>query len=96
MIGKKNMAWLLFLGSFCYFWPFALFSLQVHGSYYFKNLIWVSINTTWFNGGKTLIDNTAQESCLIIGVQSNLVSSDRKGTIFEITIPRWCIHFKRL
>ena len=35
-------------------------SIQGHLSYYFKNMMWVSINGTWFNGGKTLIDDTPQ------------------------------------
>jgi len=37
-----------------------VFSAQSHASYYFKNLMWVSINATWFNGGKTLVDDTPQ------------------------------------
>jgi Putative MetA-pathway of phenol degradation len=37
-----------------------VFSIQLHASYYFKNLMWVSINTTWFNGGKTLVDDKPQ------------------------------------
>ena len=37
-----------------------VFSVQAHASYYFKNLMWVSINTTWFNGGKTLVDEIPQ------------------------------------
>jgi hypothetical protein len=37
-----------------------VFSVQGHVSYYFKNLMWVSINATWFNGGKTLVDDVPQ------------------------------------
>jgi hypothetical protein len=37
-----------------------VFSVQGHASYYFKNLMWVSINGNWFNGGKTSIDDTPQ------------------------------------
>jgi hypothetical protein len=33
-----------------------VFSFQAHASYYFKNKMMVSINTTWFNGGTTTID----------------------------------------
>ena len=36
-----------------------MFSLQAHGTYYFKNGMWVSINGTRFNGGETIIDNVA-------------------------------------
>ena len=32
-------------------------SLQTHISYYFKNQMWIGVNSNWFNGGKTLIDN---------------------------------------
>jgi hypothetical protein len=39
-------------------------SVQGHASYYFKNLMWVSINTTWFNGGKTLVDDVPQGDLL--------------------------------
>jgi len=31
-------------------------SLQGHGSYYFKNQMWIGINANWFNGGETTID----------------------------------------
>ena len=37
-----------------------VFSVQAHASYYFKNLMWVSVNGVWFNGGRTLIDDTPQ------------------------------------
>ncbi|HEX6179949.1 MAG TPA: transporter [Chitinophagaceae bacterium] len=33
-----------------------VFSLQAHACYYFKNQMWLSINTTWFNGGTTKVD----------------------------------------
>jgi len=36
-----------------------VFSVQGHVSYYFKNLMWVSINGNWFNSGKTLVDETS-------------------------------------
>jgi hypothetical protein len=41
-----------------------VFSIQAHASYYFKNQMWVSINTTWFNGGKTLVDQVPQGELL--------------------------------
>ena len=41
-----------------------VFSFQAHVSYYFKNLMWVSANTTWFNGGKTVIDDLPQGELL--------------------------------
>jgi hypothetical protein len=34
-----------------------VFSLQTHISYYFKNMMWVSFNTTWFKGGKTIVND---------------------------------------
>ncbi|HET6995565.1 MAG TPA: transporter [Chitinophagaceae bacterium] len=34
-----------------------VFSLQAHASYYFKNRMMVSFNTTWFNGGTTSIND---------------------------------------
>jgi hypothetical protein len=37
-----------------------VFTIQAHASYYFKNMMWVSVNTTWFNGGKTLVDDIPQ------------------------------------
>jgi len=41
-----------------------VFSIQVHMSYYFNNQMWVSVNTTWFNGGKTLVDDKPQGDLL--------------------------------
>lgn len=41
-----------------------VFSTQLHASYYFKNQMWVSINTTWFNGGKTFVDEKPQGDLL--------------------------------
>lgn len=38
------------------------FSLQAHASYYFKNNMWVGFNTTWFFGGKTIIDGVPEAS----------------------------------
>jgi len=32
-------------------------SLQAHASYYFKNLMWVGINTNWYEVGATTIDD---------------------------------------
>jgi len=34
-------------------------SLQAHVSYYFKNQMWIGVNSNWFNGGKTLVDNVS-------------------------------------
>ena len=34
-------------------------SAQLHASYYFKNRMWASINSTWFDGGQTKIDNSS-------------------------------------
>lgn len=41
-----------------------VFSFQGHASYYFKNLMWVSINTTWFDGGTTTVDDTVRGETL--------------------------------
>ena len=41
-----------------------VFNAQAHASYYFKNLMWVSLNTTWFSGGKTLIDDVSAGNLL--------------------------------
>ncbi|WP_426484370.1 transporter [Flavobacterium sp. 2] len=38
------------------------YSLQAHASYYFKNQMWVGFNTTWFFGGKTIIDGVPEAS----------------------------------
>lgn len=38
------------------------YSLQAHASYYFKNQMWVGFNTTWFFGGKTIIDGVSEAS----------------------------------
>ena len=38
------------------------YSLQGHASYYFKNHMWVGFNTTWFFGGKTIIDGVSDDS----------------------------------
>ena len=47
--------------------------------------MWVSINATWFNGGKTLVDDTPQGDLFDkLGCRSYLVSSDRKGAVSEI------------
>ena len=34
-------------------------SVQGHLAYYFKSLMWVALNGTWFNGGQTRIDEVA-------------------------------------
>jgi hypothetical protein len=38
------------------------FSFQAHASYYFKNNMWVGFNTTWFFGGRTVIDGVSEAS----------------------------------
>ncbi len=38
------------------------YSLQAHASYYFKNQMWLGFNTTWFFGGKTIIDGVEDDS----------------------------------
>ena len=39
-------------------------NIQVHGAYYFKSLMWVSVNTVWFVGGQTKIDDVPQGALL--------------------------------
>jgi len=34
-------------------------SLQAHVSYYFKNQMWIGVNSNWFNGGETLVDDVS-------------------------------------
>ncbi|WP_348799634.1 transporter [Flavobacterium adhaerens] len=34
-----------------------VFNFQGHVSYYFKNQMWISVNGTWFSGGKTEVDD---------------------------------------
>jgi hypothetical protein len=56
-----------------------VFTIQAHASYYFKNLMWVSVNTTWFNGGKTLIDDAPQ---------GDLLDNWRVGATWSLPIAR--------
>lgn len=39
-----------------------MFSIQGHGSYYFKNQMWIGINANWFDGGETFINNKSSGS----------------------------------
>ena len=41
-----------------------VFNIQAHTAYYFKNLMWVSVNTVWFIGGQTKIDEVPQGALL--------------------------------
>lgn len=41
-----------------------VFNVQGHASYYFKNLMWVSLNTTWVEGGTTHVDGVTQGETL--------------------------------
>jgi hypothetical protein len=41
-----------------------VFNIQVHGAYYFPNLMWVSVNSLWFIGGQTKIDDVPQGALL--------------------------------
>ena len=41
-----------------------VFDVQAHASYYFKNLMWISINTTWFNGGQTSVNGVPKGNLL--------------------------------
>jgi len=54
-------------------------SLQAHASYYFKNLMWVGINTNWYEVGATTID----------GVPSGTLLDDwRVGTTFSVPVSK--------
>jgi len=50
-------------------------SLQTHISYYFKNQMWIGVNSNWFNGGKTLIDNISS---------GDLKDNYRMGATFSV------------
>jgi hypothetical protein len=39
-------------------------SLQAHASYYFKNQMWVGVNTNWYKVGSTTIDNVSSGDSL--------------------------------
>ena len=41
-----------------------VFDFQSHITYYFKNKMWLSFNTTWFNGGQTIVDSVKQGELL--------------------------------
>ena len=41
-----------------------VFNAQAHASYYFKNNMWLSANTTWFRGGQTIIEGVEQGNLL--------------------------------
>jgi hypothetical protein len=50
-------------------------SLQTHISYYFKNQMWIGVNSNWFNGGKTLVDNISS---------GDLKDNYRMGATFSV------------
>jgi hypothetical protein len=56
-----------------------VFNLQLHGSYYFKNFMWISINSVWFIGGQTKIDDVPQGA---------LLNNWRAGATWGIPIAR--------
>ena len=56
-----------------------VFNLQIHGSYYFRNFMWVSINSVWFIGGQTRIDDVSQ---------GDLLDNWRAGATWGIPIAR--------
>lgn len=39
-------------------------NLQAHGSYFFRNRMMLSLNTVWFDGGQTIVDNVEQGALL--------------------------------
>jgi hypothetical protein len=41
-----------------------VFDVQAHVSYYFKNRMWISLNTTWFNGGQTSVNGVSKGNLL--------------------------------
>ena len=41
-----------------------VFGIQGHLSYYFKSMMWVSVNGTWFNGGRTRVDEVARDDLM--------------------------------
>jgi hypothetical protein len=56
-----------------------VFSIQGHVSYYFKNLMGLSVSGTWFNGGKTLINSIPT---------GDLLDSWRLGGMWTIPLKR--------
>jgi hypothetical protein len=52
---------------------------QAHASYYFKNRMWISINTTWFNGGQTSVNGVSK---------GNLLDNWRIGGTWSVPIAK--------
>jgi hypothetical protein len=60
-------------------------TLQGHASYYFKNQMWVGVNTNWYKVGETTIDGV---------VSSDLMNDWRIGGTFSVPISK--MHALRL
>jgi hypothetical protein len=56
-----------------------VFSFQAHGSYFFKNQMWVGININWFSGGKTVIDDVPAGS---------IINSSRIGATWSVPLSK--------
>lgn len=54
-------------------------TLQGHASYYFKNQMWVGVNTNWYKVGETTIDGV---------VSSDLMNDWRVGATFSVPISK--------
>ncbi|HYK45209.1 MAG TPA: transporter, partial [Parafilimonas sp.] len=54
-------------------------SLQIHACYYFKNQMWVGLNTNWFNGGETLIEGAPA---------GNLQDNYRVGATWSVPVQK--------
>lgn len=57
-----------------------VFSIQAHGSYYFKNLMWVGLNGNWFRGGETVIDKMPS---------GNLLDNWRVGATWSVPFAKF-------
>ena len=56
-----------------------VFNIQVHAAYYFGNMMWVSVNSVWFVGGQTKVDDAPQGA---------LLNNWRAGATWGIPIAR--------
>lgn len=56
-----------------------VFSVQGHACYYFKNQMWIGVNTNWFSGGKTEVDKLPAGS---------IINSSRIGATWSMPLSR--------
>lgn len=56
-----------------------VFTFQAHGSYFFKNQMWVAVNVNWFSGGRTFVDEAPAGS---------VINSSRIGGTFSMPLSK--------